>query len=213
MEEKTKNKIDAFFSKFNLQKYKKGEIIIHPNKNPLGAYFIKNGFVKTYGISRQGIETTVHLFTLNSYFPMMWIISDIPNRFHFEALTSVELHIAPKEKVLNFLRKNPDVLFDLTGRLLKGLDKLTIRIEQLSIAKASSRVASILLFLARHFGEKKDNRVILQEMFTHKDIASLAGLSRETTSREWKNLQKKGLVLNNKRSIVINNLQSLEKEI
>lgn len=207
------NKVNSFFSKFNLQKYKKGEIIIHPNKNPLGAYFLKSGYVKVYGISTLGIETTIHLFSINSYFPMMWIISGIPNRFHYEALTSVELHIVPKEKVLNFLKKNPDVLFDLTHRLLKGLDKLILRIEQLTTANASARLASILIFLAKHFGEKKGNSIVIQEMFTHKDIASLAGLSRETTSREWKKLENRKLVSSKNRTILINELEKLNNEL
>src|SRR3989344_9267927 len=105
MEEKIKNKVHAFFSNFELHKHKKGQTIIHPNQNPQGAYYIKNGYVKTYAISPQGVETTIHLFANNSYFPMMWIISDIPNRFHYEALTPIELYVAPKEKILNFLQK------------------------------------------------------------------------------------------------------------
>ena len=131
MQDRVNYKVNAFFSRFNLKSYKKGQIIIHPNKDPLGAYYLKSGYVKAYGISPQGIETTIHIFALNSYFPMMWVISDIPNRLHYEALTPVELYIIPKEKVLNFLQKNPDVLFDLTYRLLKGIDKLTLRIEDL----------------------------------------------------------------------------------
>ena len=213
MEKKIKNKVHAFFSNFELHKHKKGQAIIHPNQNPQGAYYIKNGYVKTYAISPQGVETTIHLFANNSYFPMMWIISDIPNRFHYEALTPIELYVAPKEKILNFLQKNPDVLFDLTHRLLNGLDKLTLRIEQLTTSKASARLASILIFLTKHFGEKKENKIIIQEMFTHKDIASLAGLSRETTSREWKKLVNKKLVSSKNRTIIINDIEKLKNEL
>lgn len=197
-------KVSAFFSEFTQKTFKKGQTILSPDSEPTVAYYVKKGFVKTFTVSPQGVETTIHLFANNSYFPLMWIISGIPNRFHYEALNSVELYLAPKDKLVEFIKNNPDVLLNLTYRLLKGMDRLTLRIEQLSTANASERLSSMLIFLARHFGEKKDNKIYLEEMFTHKDLASLAGLSRETTSREWKKLQQKKLVILQERRIVIN---------
>ncbi len=206
-------KVVSFFSQFQLKKYKKGEIILYPDTSVAGAYFIKKGHIREYGISLEGIEMSIHIFAPFSYFPMTWIISDIPNRYYYETITDVEVYCAPKEKVQAFLKQEPEVLLDLTRRLLLGLDKLTSRMEHLAFGKAYVRVISMLLFLTRHFGELKNNEVLLRSKFTHRDIGSLAGVSRETASREWEKLEKKGMVGFRNQYIYIKNLDLLTKEL
>lgn len=207
-----KGKVVQFFSQFELREYKQGELILQPDEIH-GAFFLKLGHVREYGISPQGIEVGLHIFDPHSYFPMMSVISDIPNRYYYEALTDVQVYNAPKDTVLVFLKENPDVLFDLTKRVFIGLDKLTSRIEHLSYGKAYEKVVAILLYLAHHFGEEKNGKTNIKQKFTHRDIGSLAGITRETTSREWEKLKKKGLITYKYHFIVIQDLVKLKEEL
>lgn len=206
-------KIEHFFYQFQKYTYKKGELILQPEHNPIGAYYLSKGYVREYGISPSGNEISLHIFFPQSYFPMMWVISDIPNRYYYEALTDIEVYSAPKEDILTFLENNSDVLLNLTQRLFLGLDKLTARLEYVSSGKAYDKVVSILLYLARHFGEEKGKKIIINYKFTHRDIGSFAGLSRETTSREWEKLEKKGIIRYEKQFIVIEDQQKLLNEL
>lgn len=202
-----------FFSKFKeIQQYKKGETVLYPDKQPAGCYYLKKGFIREYTVSENGAELTIHIFSPGSFFPTTWIINDTPNRYYFETITPVELSIAPKNDTIQFLRRNPNVLFDLTRRLLQGLDKLSFRIELLVFDKADKKVASILLFLSRHFGKITGNTVYIDHLFSHREIASLAGVSRETASRELENFQKEGIITY-KREILIKDLSLLEKKL
>ncbi len=213
MQNSIKVNVESFFSQFPSYNYKRGEIVIHPNDSPLGAYYLKKGYVKEYSISTHGIETTLHIFAPASYFPMMWVIAGIPNRYYHEALTDVKVYKAPKDKVVTFLKENPDALLDLTKRIFMGLDKLTSRIESVSYSKASEKVVSTILYLARHFGEEKDKKIYIKHKFTHRDIASLAGITRETTSREWEKLEKRGRIRYKDQFIVILNMEKLKNEL
>jgi CRP/FNR family transcriptional regulator len=205
-------RVDQFFSQFHLHIYKKGELILQPDQTN-GVFFLKNGNVRVYGISPQGIEVGIHIFVPNTYFPMTWVISDIPNRYYYEALTDVQIYQAPKEAVLSFLKKNVDVFFDLTKRIISGLDRLVARVEYLSYGKAHEKVVSVILYLARHFGVEKNNTVTIKHIFTHRDIGSLAGITRETTSREWEKLEEKGIISYRNQSIRIHDLLKLKKEL
>lgn len=207
-----KAKIEKFFTQFQLRIYKKGEIILQP-EDKHGGFFLKEGYVREYGISSQGVEVGLHIFMPHSYFPMVLIIADIPNRYYYEALTDVQMYNAPKDKIMRFLGKNPEVLLDLTKRVLIGLDKLTSRVEYLSYAKAYQRVVSILLYLARHFGEENNKKVNIKIKFSHEIIASLAGVTRETASREWEKLERNKLIAYKNQYIVINNIEKLKKEL
>lgn len=213
MEDITQNKIEMFFSQFHLRRFSKGKILLQPEDKPIGAYFLKEGHIKMYGISPQGIEIIIHLFHPKSFFPMTWVLNDTPNRYYYEALTSIEVSVAPKDKVIDFLKKESDVLFDLTKRIFMGVGKLTVRMEHMASEKASLRVASIILYLARHFGESIDNKVIIKQMFTHRDIASLAGVSRETVSRELEKLRKVELVQYKRNKIILNDIGKLEQDV
>ncbi len=205
-------KVQKFFSLYKTIEYKRGQTILYPDKTPPGSFYLKRGAIREYTVSENGVELTIHIFTAGSFFPTTWIVNGTPNRYYFETITPVILSIAPKHDTLQFLRENPDVLFDLTRRLLQGLDKLSFRIELLVFDKADKKVASILLFLSRHFGKTTGNTVYIDHLFSHREIASLAGVSRETASRELENLRKEGIITY-KREILINDLQLLEKKL
>ena len=204
-------KIDTFFSHFPRKVLKKGTLIIDAEETPEEAFYLKKGYVREYSLSPQGVELTLHIFAPGSYFPMTAIISKTENRYFFETITSVEVFVVPKEDVINFLRKEPDVVLDLSRRLLLGLDKLILRIELLTSGNARSRILSALSFLAKHFGEHKGNSVSLTEVFTHRDLASFAGISRETASRELEKLQKENIIRYRRHKITINNLKLVKK--
>lgn len=209
--DETKQKINTFFFQFPTKTFTQGELILQPDEDPSMIYYINNGHVREYSISPEGIEFTIHLFVPESYFPMTWALADIHNRYYFEALTPTITHLAPKQKVLEFLHQEPEVLQELTIRLLKGLDKLVLRMEGLVYNQADKKLISTILFLAQHFGTKNHQQVRLERKFTHKDIAAFAGISRETASREWEKLQHHGYINYEDHYIIIHDIDRLKK--
>src|SRR6266545_4746184 len=92
------NKIDAFFIQFKQQTYKKGEILIRADDDPSGIFYLKNGVVKEYAISKKGDELVINIFQPISFFPMSWVINETHNIYFFEAMTDVTLWRAPKDE-------------------------------------------------------------------------------------------------------------------
>lgn len=210
MTQDTKQQVKSFFSRFKYKQLSSHEILLTPNVKPAGAYYLEKGFVREYAISPQGVEVTIHIFSPGSFFPMTWVASNIANRYFFETLTPAEIYIAPQDEVIKFLKNHAEVLLDLTKRILNGLDKLTSRIEQLTYSQASVRIASILLFLVRHFGERKGNKARIKYPFTHRDIAALAAITRETATRELNKMEKGGLIKQTNRNFIIPNVKKIE---
>src|SRR3989344_6135121 len=106
-------KIDAFFTQFKHQVYKKGELLIRADDDPSGIFHLKSGYVKKYCISKKGDELIVNVFKPISFFPMSWVINNTPNDYFYEAMTEADIWRAPKEEVLKFIKAEPDVLYDL----------------------------------------------------------------------------------------------------
>lgn len=207
------DKLEGLFSQFRLVRYYKGQIILQPGDSLQGVYYLKEGYVKFYSISPEGYELTLNIFKPGSYFSMMWAIGNVPNVYIFKAITDVTVWQAPKEEVLSFLKKDPEVLFELTRRTFIGLSGLLERVEYLLFGDAYKKVASVLLMAASRFGEKGDDgEVMIQLTLTHQEIANLANLARETTSIQLKKMERKGIFVQRGHRIVIKNLEKLQEE-
>src|SRR3989338_6482024 len=204
------NKFEAFYTQFKPRSYKKGEMLIRSDDDPQGIFCLTKGYVRQYAISRAGIELTLHILKPISYFPMVWAINGTPNVYNFEALTDVEVGRAPRDQVVSFIKDKPTVIFELMSELLEDYAETLTRVEHLVFSDAYRRVISVLLYIAKHFGEESEGGVIVHHRFTQQDIATLVGVARETASNEMVRLEKKGLVKYVDHAMLFESIKKLE---
>lgn len=213
MDQDIQKKLDEFFSKCKSQDYKKGDILIRADEEPQGIFYLTKGSIKQYAVSQKGEESVVNIFKPISFFPMSWAINSTPNAYYFETLETVKGKLAPREEVINFLKGNPDILYNLMSRVFKGTDGLLMRMVYLMSGEAYARVIIELLIQAKRFGKSQPGNKTITLYISETDIANQAGMVRETVSREIKLLKDKGLVSFEKSVLTINNLSSLEEEL
>ena len=204
---------ETFYKQFTLRNYKKGEMLIRADDDPQGIFCLKKGYVRQYTISKTGFELTLHILKPFSYFPMVWAINGTPNVYYFEALTPVEVGRAPRDQVVNFIKDKPTIIFELMSELLEDYAETLTRVEHLVFSDAYRRVISILLYIAKHFGEKHGNGIIVRHRFTQQDIATLVGIARETASNEMVKLEKKGLIKRIEHALLFDSIKKLTSEL
>lgn len=205
-------KIDNFFSKFYPVKFEKGEIIIHPDGKPQNIFLLKKGKVKMYAVSDDGQEVTLHIFRPSSFFPIMLSLSGSYGKYYFEALEKTEAVKAPVEKVIDFVKSDQEVLYDLVTRFGKAISGLILRIESMAFEDAYNRIASLLFYLCEKFGEEKEGKTIINMQIQHEDVANWVGLRRETVSRQFEKMQKEGILENKNKQLEIN-LEKLKEKV
>jgi len=205
---------EFFFTQFNsVHRFKKNQLIFWPDMQPPGVFYVKSGFIRQYLVSESGKELTVNILKPGTYFPMVWALNNTSNIYFYECLTQTILFKAPREKVVKQLEDNPDLLYDLTKRILSGLDGITKMMETLLTGNAYRQIAYVVLVLAKRFGKlinKKEVRIDVP--LTHRLIGTLAGLSRESTSLELRKLTKKKIIAKKNGFMLIKNMEKLEKE-
>jgi CRP/FNR family transcriptional regulator len=204
---------EDLYKQFTARDYKKGEILIRADDDPQGIFCLTKGYVRQYTISKTGLELTLHILKPISYFPMVWAINGAPNIYYFEALTPVEAGRAPRDQIVDFIQDKPIIISALLSELLEDYAETLTRIEHLVFSDAYRRVISVLLYIAKHFGEKSKNGVIVDHRFTQQDIATLVGVARETASIEIVKLEKKGLIKYVNHSILFESINKLELEL
>jgi len=176
------DKSKKYFSTFPKRTYPKGQIIILAEEEPEAIYYIVDGKVRSYDLSYRGDEVVMNIFKPQSFFPMSWAINRTPNKYFYKTEEETTVHVIPAKVVVEFVQKNPEVMFDLLSRLYYGLDGLLGRMVHLMSGTARSRVLYELIIECRRFGVQTTNGYELD--VSEVDLAARSGLSRETVSRE-----------------------------
>jgi len=205
-------KIHDFFAQYNVRRYPKGQILLLNGDTPSTIYHLNKGQVKVYDITYRGDEIILNVFKPPAFFPMSLVINHTPNPFIYEAETAIELHEAPAEDVVAFIKANPDVMFDLLSRVYRGVDGLLGRMAQLMSNSARSRLIYELLNESRRFGKAQPDGSHLLEI-NEKGLAARAGLSRETVSREINKLKSEGLISIETKHIRLTDVTVLQQKL
>ena len=205
-------KIDDFFSKYPEKHFDKGYILASANEDLPGIIHLIEGQVRQYDITSQGGEVVVNVFKPPAFFPMSWAINRMPNRYFFEAATSLRAHIAPPEEAIAFLQSNPDVMFDLLARLYSGVEGIQRRMAHLMGGTAKTRLLFELITEIKRFGTKQPDGSYT--MALHEDeLARRAGLTRETVNREIMELKRSSKVSVDHKQLTVGDLSALEHEL
>lgn len=204
--------LDDFFCQYPILRYGKDQILIHADDIPSGVFYVKSGFVKMSVILKTGREMTLNIFKPGAYFPMIWAITNIPDNYYYKTITATELQRAPRDVVLDFVKKNPDALFELTKRILRGVKGLLINIEHQLSGDSYHRVIAAIILAAKRFGLKEKEGLIIKLPLTHQEIADIAGITRETVSLAMVKLEKKKIISYKGHTLLIKNLEGLNEQ-
>lgn len=199
------NKLDHFFSSYSIQEFKKGELLLPAEIKPKGIFYIQAGIVREYWISAGGTEVTLNMYKPHAFLPMAWAIAGVKNTHFYAAVTPVTVKVCPKDTFLSFLKEEPDIVYDLLRRIYIGLDGLWTHIESITTGNSHTKLITSLCILAKRFGKQEKDSTSIQLKMSEHDIASYAGMSRETTSRELQKLKKSNLVSFQKGIVLIHN--------
>lgn len=194
MNQEVREKINKHFENGPKRLFSKGEILTHAGNDPEGVSLLIDGIVEQYDSTAEGTRVTVNVFKPGAFFPMSWAMNKTPNTYFFIALTDVTLRRASAESTVAFIRSNPDVMFDLLGRVYKGTDAILKRMIVATTGIAGSRLVFELLIEAYRFGHELPNGTVRIRV-TQQALAERSGLARETVSRELHKLVQGGTVV------------------
>lgn len=185
---------------------------MHANDHPQSVFFIKSGFLRVYCISEQGEELTLNILKPHDFFPLTYgMLPTSP--YYLETMTTLELWKSPAEQFIQFVRSDSELYQDLTAQILVKFDSLMTRMEYLVCGNARVKIAATLLVCAKKYGQiMKDNSLLITVPLTHKDIATLIGITRETTSLEMKKLENQGYITRFGKLIRLVKLAELQDE-
>lgn len=189
--------------------YKKGEFIIRPGELPSGIFYISEGLVKAYDITKYGEENMLIIRKAGEIFPLIWAITGEGKYVVYEALTPTIVWRVQPELFTKTIQQNSSFIFPLLDIILEMYRIHSERILNLEYRTVRERLVSFLLIMAQRFGLPTPEGMIVNVPLRHQDIASSINASRETTSREMAALERKGLITTRQTLILLKDIEQL----
>lgn len=197
--------LQKFLECHTVKSYRRGDVILQQDMEPTCAYGIKKGIIKTYNLTAKGEEKPIGFGTKKELFPLGWIFDKIHKaQYFYEALSDCELYAIPKDRLVEFIKNNPPVMFQLLDRSVWEAMANEMRINALGQSKASDKVLHTIHYLALCFGrDLQTNMVEIPLPLTQQDIANFTGLTRETVSVELKKLAARKIIFTRNKNFVV----------
>jgi CRP-like cAMP-binding protein len=175
---------------------KKRTTLYYQGEIPRHGFLLVKGIVKQYSISSIGEEQIVSFHADNELFPLPWIFNQTSSTLaHYETVTDCELLTFDKSEFLKALDDDPKLQRVMLDHFANNYTSLLMRIRALEQSQALEKIMFTLYYLLRGYGkEMRDGKYLIQLDLTHATIASLVGLTRETTTTRLNQLKRHGII-------------------
>ncbi len=203
------NQLESFFEQYPIRHFDKGQIIIATNETPPGIFYVISGQIRQYDITDLGADIVIDVLLATSIFPLDWAVRDVSSQYFYQAISPVEVHLAPLNELQEYLRQSPALVLNMMNRSVAAMTILQRRMAHLMSGVAFNRVMFELITQGKRLGIRQLDGSY--QLNLHEDeLAQRAGLTRETVNREVGKLKRIGLVEVNHRRISLKNLAELE---
>jgi CRP/FNR family transcriptional regulator, polysaccharide utilization system transcription regulator len=188
--------------------YRPRQVVFSEGNPAAGLYLVCHGSVKLYHSDRFGREHILEVAGPGSVLGELPMDATQPMSVSAESLSDSQLCFLPRERLAQFLQRYPETGVRLIGALSKELAAARRKVRDLALKGAESRLADLLLQLARAGGTPSPGQR-LRLGYTRREMADMIGVSTETAIRLLAKLRQKRIVNIDRRDIVIADVERL----
>lgn len=166
-------------------------------------FVIARGRVKVCIQGEAGREVILNILKTGDFFGEMSLLDDLPRSASVVAAEDSSVLILKRDQFAEHIKNSPTTGLNIMGELSRRLRRADELISNLALLDVYSRVAHIMIDLAKRDGHEVEEGILIKERPTQQDIASMIGTSRETVSRVLSEFQKRGFVEMRGREILL----------
>lgn len=211
--EEQRQKLAEFFQTGTRRAYEKGDFVIRPYEPVPGVFYIVEGLVKSYDITKYGDENLLIIRKAGEIMGITRAVTGKNRQVIYSAMTPVVAYIVSHDDFENFLQKNPRLALPVIDLVTDMYAQHSERVLTLEYRTVRERLASFLLTTAKRFSTQTSQGTRIDIPLRHQDIASSISATRETTSRTLSDLERKGFISHDQSFITIRDKQMLTNYI
>ncbi len=181
------------------ENYQKNTLLVREGEKGDSLFVILSGMVRIYIQDEDGNEHTLHMSGPQQYFGEVALLdgkSRTASAVTTEATTVLRI---PRSAFISSVRQNPDIALHIISSTTQRLRKATADIRALALKSTYQRLALKLMELS----QEQNGTQSLERDYTHSDLATMIGASREAVSKILVDLEKQGYIERSGKQIVI----------
>ena len=172
-----------------------GSLLFRTGDPCRGLYVLAEGRVRIFRVNRDGREQVLHVEGSGRPIAELPLLDGGPYPASAVTLEPAVLVFLPREVFEALYRTNPDAAHAIIRALGKRLRHLVQLTETLAFRDVAARLALLLAGYAERQGEPSPNGVRLSLDRTQEELALEIGTARESVSRAFRQLERRGLVV------------------
>lgn len=194
--------------------YDKGDLIFKQGERANRLYIVCSGQAKIYKLSPDGKEQILYILSEGDFIGAFNLLKEDEFDFYAEALETTHISMLEKAFFDKIVLSNPRITLKIFEKAYERIKKAENLVARLSVGNPDAKVLSLLRDMAVDYGIPTPDGIILELSMSREEMASYAGIARETMSRKLKLFQEAGLIdLVGTRKIIIHDIAQLRAMI
>lgn len=162
----------------------RGQVIFQKGDEGTSMMAVLRGRVRISAVSAEGREVMLNVINAGEVFGEIALLDGNPRSADATAIEPTDLLVVERRLFLPFLGSNVDIYPRLLAVLCARLRQTSSALEDLALFALPTRLARVLLNLARDYGRPTPRGTRIEFKLSQRDLSTLVGASRETVNKQ-----------------------------
>ncbi len=162
----------------------RGQVIFQKGGEGNSLMAVLRGRVRISSVSAEGREVMLNVINPGEVFGEIALLDGQPRSADATAIETTDLLIVERPLFFSFLESNRDIYPRLLSVLCARLRQTSSALEDLALFSLPTRLARVLLNLARDYGRPMARGTRIEFRLSQRDLSTLVGASRETVNKQ-----------------------------
>ncbi|MFZ7102254.1 MAG: Crp/Fnr family transcriptional regulator [Peptococcaceae bacterium] len=186
-------------------KIKRGTVLISPGERSSILFYVLKGKLKVSLVHIDGQEKMLSLIGQGSMIYEGSMFTNNISPVLVTALENCELAYLNDVKIKELMEKDLQFSYELLNYIYLKYKQLVFLHQGVLFSSPSQRFCRLICVLSDTFGEKHEDKRIVNLGFTQAQLAELLGVSRVTVSTILKDMRQKNIITTKNRSLIFDN--------
>ena len=191
--------------------YGAGDTIFSPTPDPHSIYLLERGQVRILRLSNGGDEVTLGYVANGEVFGELPGFGDHPRESFAVARSHSIVWKIPLRVFRRLVSTQPKIAMEITRQMGDRMKRVESRVEHLVFGDVRARLATVLVELARDFGQASEDRHVIDIALSQGELATLIGSTRQSVNAAMSALKEEGLIRRVDRLTEILDLEGLRR--
>jgi len=195
--------LDALLAITATRRLRAGEVLFRKGAEGSSLFGVLKGRLRIWASGADGKELTFRYAEPGDLVGEMALLDPAPRSATVEAVPASELLTLDRREFMPFLIKHPRVAVNLAALMVRRVRALSDQLEDSLLLPLPARVAKKLLSLAKTYGKRTPEGLLIDLELPQQQLGDLVGATRESMNKVLRGFSEQGLVRVENRFILL----------